>query len=378
MAVTLGQVVGLYVEKKSGTTWNTAATIRAQRSTIMTFLREVIDIFGTDPDTEDVEDRLVMRAIGKRWPNNGETTTHWQNHARVKTFFNWALKKGYRFGEIDAFLGQKPTKPDIEKKFATREEANRAVAVLTARGDYRRARLVEWDFESHRRPREIFRMKVGDVDLKPRHDAPFGVYYFRESKSGKGRVRIDMTESEARILSQWLDEYATLMDVEKCDDDWYLFPATHSAGYKPGRQPAGTFIIPTREVSDVSYVFREIWKEAGAYVKGKGGHAGRRGGMEEVYDIMERSGVADPLALIMERSKHTSRQAAAGYLNRREQTRRSNEAYRRLNREQGTMAPVRGNAPMMEEAPIQAETSHSEGGQVISFADKLRSRRSAG
>lgn len=364
MAVTLGEVLAYYIEKKTGTAWKSPDTIKNNVSALRLFLEVVKETAKIDPDIEDVDDVLVCHAVEHRWPNTGTTTTYSVNHGRVKAFFNWSIKRGYKFGDLENFLGETPKNPDIEKTFTSQEDIDKAVPYLTSIGDYRRATILEFQFETHRRGGELVTMQVKDVDLKPRADAPHGVYWFKEHKESKVRHRMELLEREAEILSLWLEEYRKLMGVEKLDSEWYLWPAVHAVGGAPGRKET----IPTRAIVNHTYLFRTIWKEVNLYRKGKAGHSNRRGGMSVMYEAMESAGVPDPIAHIMQRSLHQSRSSAEGYIDRNGKRQRSNAIYAQIKKGR--------NTPPAQETPEPAVTAQ-EGGKVIEFAS-LRNRRTAG
>lgn len=364
MPVTLGEVIAYHNEKKAGTAWKSPNSIKNNVATLRIFMERVKEITGIDPDIEDVDDVLVYHAIERQWPNTGTTNTYRVNFARIKSFFNWSIKRGYRFGDLENFLAETPSAPDVEKVFTTQEDIDKAVAYLTSIGDHRRASILEFQFETHRRGGELVTMQVKDVDLKPKADAPHGVYWFKEHKESKVRHRMELLERDAEILSLWLEEYRKLMGVEKLDGEWYLWPAAHAVGGTPGRKE----IVPERGIANHTYLFRSIWQEVDLYKRGKAGHANRRGGMTTMYDAMYDAGISDPILHIMERSLHKSRVTAEGYIDRNGRRKRSNAIYAQIKKGR--------NTPPTQEAPEPAVTTQ-EGGKVIEFAS-LRNRRTAG
>jgi hypothetical protein len=148
--------------------------------------------------------------------------------------------------------------------------------------------------------------------------------------------------------------------------EWFLFPAREVAGpsHVPGRKRMR--LIPERAISAHSRLISDIWKKAGVYEVGKAGHACRRGVMTEMFDGLEEMGHPDPIQAVMGQSKHTSRVAAEGYINRRSSQLRSDRAFLELEarrRHPSTQTPV----------PEPEEISSN----VVSFSE-LRARRRLG
>jgi hypothetical protein len=368
--VRLSDLIEYCIERKTGTVWKTKGSIGPNVSTLRTFAKVVREIAKVDPEISEIEDRLIMAAVEKQWPKTGQTHTYRAQNGRVKAFFNWAIKKGYTFGDIEAFLANKPKRPEVEKILATREDVEKAKAVLIPRGDFRRARAIEFHFESHRRPGEIPPIRVRDVDLRPQSDAEFGVYWYTEEKSGQGRKRKELQENEANVLRQWLKEYAEAMGVKECYPEWFLFPATRSAGGVKGGGSSGVKMFPDEMIGDHVYFFTEIWKDAGVYRPRMGGHANRRGGMTEAYEMLVEAGYSDPIEIIIERSDQTPA-TARDYIGVRTLRTRSVAAYKAIRR-----GLPREETPQVQEAETDSsEVQAPVTDNIIQFGELQRRRR---
>lgn len=314
----LSELVRIYVAKRSGVHWKSLNTIRSNKSTLNQLQLQL----PTDPLIEDVDDRLILRAIDRKW-SKGDST-YPTIHARIKTFLIWA-KARYPIGDVEGITSVNEAIPDLEKQYLTGTEMFLVVKIAREQGDHRNAGAIEFAYWSHRREDEIFSMRRRDVDFTPRNNAPYGVYWFTETKASKGRQMLALLEEEANCLRIWIAHYEDAIGKE-IPPMAYLFPSRYGAGRPIKGQQRQTKLRPTEKVGNRTRVFSDAYKAAGVHQPKKGGHAARRGGEEDVYVALREAGVDDPIGVIIERSKQT-RETAEAYLNRRAAAERSDRAY---------------------------------------------------
>jgi integrase len=368
--VTLGSLVEAYVAKKIKDRIWSPTTAYNNNSTLQLFVASVREIAQHNPDLRDIETPLLRKAIEQRWPDTGEKSTHATNYNRVRTFMTWVVAKGYETGDIDAFLGRKVKLPDLEKKYTNRAEMKLIEDHYGPLGDWWTVYLCQWGFESHRRPGETARMLWKDIDFRSRPTAPFGVYWYRETKNERGRQMLELTETEAEILREWRGRYTEEMGEEPLDD-WYVFPARRPTGATVKGQHREMELIPGKKIGRIYYQFAEIFKAVGVYVPGKAGHSTRRGGMEEAFRDLEAADVDDVLGAIMPRSGHATREIAAAYLDRDANRERSRKAYLERDKRKRNPEPAEEiSTENPDTIPLVGNTSSN----VYDFSSRLRAR----
>lgn len=364
MSVTLPEAIIRYVNYKvDNKIWTSHTTVKNDTAALDALAREVSAIYGCDPYLSDIESPLILKAIDRRWPNTGKTTTHKVSTGRVKALFSWLVKRGYVDSEkVDALLAYNPEKPDIEKKYASQEDVEKTFAVLKARGKNRDAYLVALTFWMMRRGGEMVRLSVGDIDFTPTADEPHGHFWYVEGKGKRGRQRVMLRWQAKKLLEEYLAWYAAEIGRPLEDDD-FLFPRYIVNGVKAGIGGRSLVVMrPKIPILEHDEIYRDAWKAAGVYESKKGGHACRRGGMSDAFEKLDEAGYADPIEHIMALSGHKSRAVAEAYIDKDAKRLRAQRAFNDID------APT---APKPEEVSQPASN-------VISFGDRLRSRGMAG
>lgn len=307
--------------------WKSNASIETTTSTLNIFVREMDKSLGRPALTDDLTDEVVISLIHARWPDNGRSKTHYVNYARIKSFVGWLAASQYHVGTVSVFLGTTPEAPQTEVEFLTREEAELTFATVHPYAP-RDAHLVWIAFLLWRRPAEMARLRVGDINLKPRHGADHGTYTYTETKGHKGRITELLTSSQREALEAWLEEYRTIMGVKKLSHDWYLFPQAVGVGIpdeitrkRPRR------LVPEYPMKEVHRVYSNAFKDAGVYRRWKAGHSARRGGATDGFDALEDAGIPDPLKHIQRRLGHTKRETSSIYIRKDEGKLKTHKAF---------------------------------------------------
>jgi integrase len=367
----LGAVIERYIEKKTGTTWKSKSAAQSTSGVLRAFLASVITIHGVDPDIEEIDDVLVIAAVKARWENHGSTGTYSVNWGRVKTFLNWAGKRGYKLQDLDGFLDEKnPVKPNVPKQFITREENGKAIANELEKGNFRDAYLFDFLFEAHRRISEVLSMQVKHVDLRPQGGKPYGFYLYHRHKTAEGALEtITLQEREAEILKAWLEMYEQMLGRKPHGDD-YLFPARYAIGKSIPGERREYQLVPERRIAKHVHLFRKAYEAVGVWQRWKNSHANRRGGMEEAFLEFEERKIPDAIGKVMARSGHSTRDVAFGYLNRDANKMRSDEAYFQIRRGIPQEPAEEISEENSDTIPLVGNTSSN----VVDFSSRLRAR----
>lgn len=378
MSVTLGVLIHVYIERKTANReWKSDATVKSNRSTLNCLLRQVTSIYGIDPPLEEIASPLLFTAVERQWPKKGENSGYATQYNKVKSLIKWANRRGYKLGDVEGFLSNVETPPDIKKHYTDREEVEMTTRILLNEGEYRNARMVQFHFESMRRGGELADMKVGDVDFTATPDAPHGEYWYTAHKTDRGRQRVVLTESEAEILKVWLAEYEELLG-EPLRPEYFLFPSREPVGLGHYGGRRALRILPHRQISDHSRIFASAWKAAGVYKVGKAGHANRRGRMTEAYNALDEAGEANPIDLIMPRSGHTSPDVARAYIDKGAQKGKSDKALMALDAaRRGTPIQQLQQERLTNAGQEAPQSPPVEASNVVSF-EALRRRRNVG
>lgn len=361
----LSQVIAVYIDNRSKTTWKSHNT----RKTVISILRSLSEAIKErlhfDPETSEVDDVLVWAAINSRWQEGNSTWPNTLN--KIRSFFKWATTRGYEFGDMASILEYKVKQPDIEKHYVTERELEHLLSVLWEHKRYRDWACIGFAFASHRRSIEVCNLQWKDVDFTPRSDAPYGVYWFTETKTHQGRKMLDLLEEEASYLKEWKKLYEREVGSE-VEPSWYIFPTRENGTGRIRR------IRPEIPVADRSHLFREAFRLAGIWTKGKAGHALRRGGMEEVFQDLTEAGVDDPIGVLIVRTKQT-RSTAESYLDKRLAEKRSRDGYAavaalRKARKEGKQDQVSSKSPSQSDL---VDNSNN----VIDFSSRFQARRTS-
>jgi site-specific recombinase XerD len=329
MSVTLEEVIDRYaVWKIAHKKWRSHHSVIQNKSTLRTFAARVREIYGTSPGIKEIEAPLILKAIDRQWPENGKRSTHRVMTDRVKAFFNWAVSNGYcADDQVLGITTYRPEMPELDTKFATEEDIEKTFSTLTARGEYRDAYMIVLSRLFFRRGGEVVGIMVGDIDLSPQSGAPNGVYWFTEEKAHRGRQRIVLLKRDKEALEAYLKWYESEIGRPLEEDD-FLFPHRVSAGGTVRKgEKRKMRLLPKVPITSHTRIYSEGFKEAGVYEWGKAGHACRRGGMDEAYEELKAAGYADPIPLIMQRSRHKKRETAERYIRKNRLQVESDEAF---------------------------------------------------
>lgn len=366
ISIKFSDAVRAYVTHKAGRRWG-ATSVITKTNTINVFYRHLEAVAGgVLLYTETITSDLLFPAVERAWPNDPTKTTHAEKCAEIKTMIRWMAQK-YNMGDITDFLEATKKLPEVEKAFLTEEQKEYCVKKDKERGDYRDAYMLGIAWHLQRRGIELVKLKVKNFKLKQTDRSPYGYYEWIETKSGQGRQTWNLNELEHEIISEWLEVYAKEMGVSECDPEWYLFPKR-----KVITRPSGkTYIIfPTEPVYSHTYSFSAIYKRYGIHTKGMGTHSVRRGSAEEDRKTYRQMmNIIDPVPLIQRKLGHKRRETTEIYLNLNSQKNEAEAAAMELARVR--IANAGQNTPEPVETPQEATN-------VVSFADRLARRQSAG
>jgi len=373
--VTLEEVIVRYEAYKiSYKLWKTEHSIKNNRHALARFAGKVREIYGTQPDIRMTESPLILAAIERLWPDTGKTCTHKVMTGRIRAFFNWAVKQGYCLPDkVIGITSYRPEMPDLDKTYATEDEVERILTTLKEDGNHRDAYWAFLTFLFMRRGSEMGKIMVGDINLTPQDGAPYGEYWYVEGKTHRGRQRLVLRKRGAELLKEYFAWYKEQIGRELEEDD-FLFPGrTPGAPAKKGQKRE---MRPDPKVPVICHspVYSNALKRIDAYEPGKAGHSFRRGGMSTAYAYLEEAGYADPIALLMPQTRHKSRDAALGYIDKDQVREASNRALLDLDaRQEGSIQDLQKKRVVN----VSQESESEEASNVVSF-EALRRRRAIG
>ncbi|MEU8317084.1 hypothetical protein AB0C33_01835 [Nonomuraea sp. NPDC048881] len=357
-SASLVAAVDEYMRIKSLGSWSkTGSSTACIRSTLNVFTRELEKRLKRSAYTTDLTDETVMGIIHDRWPNDGIKTTHAGQWGRIKTFIRWLAVSGYQVGPLHAFLGTRPVRPKPQVSFMFAEEEAKVFDSTYAYSP-KDAWLIRIGYLLRRRAGELGAMKVGDFKPKPTPDAPHGTYTFTNFKAKNGRKTLRLTTSQREAFDGWLADYERLVG-QKPLADWYMFPNSKGDGKVTPGKKRGRRLLPEEPIKDLPRIWREAFKEAGVYSRWKASHAGRRGGLTDLFYALEEAGVSDPMQHVQRTADHSDRRVTAGYIQMDEGERKTHDALQLVDDIRAGRAPAPSQTEQRDERQSATHTGEN-------------------
>ncbi len=251
---------------------------------------------------------------------------------------------------------RKNPQPAREKAFVHAEDL---AALLKAARDFhpRNEYYIKISWAAARRMSDVRGLRVEHVDFAARPRASYGTYKFYNQKL-KRWVAHPMTRLLSETLAEWFVVYAELLG-RKLEPDDFVVPAMRAAGTVVEGMRRTMKIRPKDPLPYTSAleIFTNAAKACGQYEPGKGTHALRRGGAEDLFRRFENAGVKNPIRRVMTHLDHKDEGVTRRYLDQKEDVAAFGEAIEEL------------------EAANDASTPASDPVVSTSFAERLARRQ---